>query len=603
MASATSLFLDQSMCDADGRPQRVQLLNIVTNFHRKMCSEFRDPMIKNVIDRVDAKQRRIQNVEALIEDRKTTKREFDYYSAKVVDLKCELQDERHKYLARVTDAHDLDRMVRKNNPTLLDKLDRNMRKLNQVTNNLKRMSGTIYADFNKCNKDCMKQEFEDMFKLIRLFLKGQWVNDAQFSPSRRGSRYESRIARVAKKFPPKKTSAKKKPVMLKNQVKEIRRIISDNGSNEEMDSPPPPLPTRRVMTQVEAPKRPPRKDKASSTQTKVRESLRAAGVLSKAARSAGRHKSVRFSTRIPDRRDNKRFSTRVPDRLQDIAEKSNVRKSVRNRNKRRSARNLKSGRESVRMKSGRDPFNRQSRAIDMSKDWRKSLAIRDAAILKIQKLPSLREVASEQEISKRRSKSSLASTPTPITPKDSDTEGAGEKRADAIALYDYAATADDELSIAEDESLIVVDSESSTDWWLVKKVTGRDAGKQGLVPATYVENSVGVGTGNGADEEEVVEEEDEAWTDEELALAGNTSPVSLSEESKTTLPEAVALYDYDATESDEISVREGMLLKVLDSESSAEWTLVEIVGSFDDAFEEAVLGSKGLVPTTYLGEF
>ncbi len=49
------------------------------------------------------------------------------------------------------------------------------------------------------------------------------------------------------------------------------------------------------------------------------------------------------------------------------------------------------------------------------------------------------------------------------------------------ALYDYEATADDELTITEDETLLVYDKEE--DWSLVKSQTGKGIG---FVPTAYI---------------------------------------------------------------------------------------------------------------------
>ncbi|KAI8620802.1 hypothetical protein BC830DRAFT_1164262 [Chytriomyces sp. MP71] len=59
----------------------------------------------------------------------------------------------------------------------------------------------------------------------------------------------------------------------------------------------------------------------------------------------------------------------------------------------------------------------------------------------------------------------------------------------AIALYDYDATNDEELTIRENDMLIVLDS-SDDDWWSVRFQNGRG---EGLVPKTYVELQSGGG--------------------------------------------------------------------------------------------------------------
>jgi hypothetical protein len=53
----------------------------------------------------------------------------------------------------------------------------------------------------------------------------------------------------------------------------------------------------------------------------------------------------------------------------------------------------------------------------------------------------------------------------------------------AIALYDYEAQTDDELSIRENDSLEVIDK-SEPGWALVRNVK---TGKEGSVPETYIE--------------------------------------------------------------------------------------------------------------------
>lgn len=69
-----------------------------------------------------------------------------------------------------------------------------------------------------------------------------------------------------------------------------------------------------------------------------------------------------------------------------------------------------------------------------------------------------------------------SSAPTPA----SNGLAAGEEN--AIALYDFDAQGDDELTVAENESLILVEKETD-DWWKVRNASGQE----GVVPASYVE--------------------------------------------------------------------------------------------------------------------
>lgn len=80
------------------------------------------------------------------------------------------------------------------------------------------------------------------------------------------------------------------------------------------------------------------------------------------------------------------------------------------------------------------------------------------------------------------------SAPTPAS------NGAVAGEEDAIALYDFEAQGDDELTVAENEALILVEKETD-DWWKVRNASGQE----GVVPASYVE-VVESGAEHGADQ-------------------------------------------------------------------------------------------------------
>jgi hypothetical protein len=65
--------------------------------------------------------------------------------------------------------------------------------------------------------------------------------------------------------------------------------------------------------------------------------------------------------------------------------------------------------------------------------------------------------------------------PEPEVPQEYDPNA-------AVVLYDFTADGDDELTVAEGEDLIALETDSD-DWWKVRNSEGRE----GVVPASYVE--------------------------------------------------------------------------------------------------------------------
>ena len=113
----------------------------------------------------------------------------------------------------------------------------------------------------------------------------------------------------------------------------------------------------------------------------------------------------------------------------------------------------------------------------------------------------------------------------------------------AVALYDYAAQADDELTLTEGDTLYV-DELADEAWY---KARLRDGSHEGLVPANYVEMRA---------PEQVV----------------------------------VSAYDYEAQNHDELSFAEGRVLDVL--ERDGDWLLARIQGT----------DQMGLIPSNYVEE-
>ncbi|KAJ6172261.1 hypothetical protein N7470_001328 [Penicillium chermesinum] len=60
--------------------------------------------------------------------------------------------------------------------------------------------------------------------------------------------------------------------------------------------------------------------------------------------------------------------------------------------------------------------------------------------------------------------------------------GGGQKK--GIMLYDFMAQGDDEVSVAVDDEVIILDDTKSEEWWMVRRLKN---GKEGVVPSSYVE--------------------------------------------------------------------------------------------------------------------
>ena len=124
------------------------------------------------------------------------------------------------------------------------------------------------------------------------------------------------------------------------------------------------------------------------------------------------------------------------------------------------------------------------------------------------------------------------------------------------ALYDYAATAEDELTFTEDALLYVVEAEDD-EWWKAKLKTAEaaddddDSGPVGLVPANYVEEA---------------------------------EPIRASR----------ALYDYMKQNEDELDMQEDEMLSVF--EEKGDWLLVK------KQIDGVPSGKLGFVPANYVDE-
>lgn len=62
--------------------------------------------------------------------------------------------------------------------------------------------------------------------------------------------------------------------------------------------------------------------------------------------------------------------------------------------------------------------------------------------------------------------------------------GSGQGQKKGVMVYDFMAQGDDEVSVAIDDEVIILDDTKSDEWWMVRRIKN---GKEGVVPSSYVE--------------------------------------------------------------------------------------------------------------------
>lgn len=146
----------------------------------------------------------------------------------------------------------------------------------------------------------------------------------------------------------------------------------------------------------------------------------------------------------------------------------------------------------------------------------------------------------------------------PEPPKATPKAAAGGKR--HKSLYDYEATDNDEVSFKEND--IIVEVEVIDDGWV--KGTVESSGKRGMLPSNYIEEVTGEApsSGGGGASEVPAAPAEEKW---------------------------VAQYDYEATDGDEVSFKEGDII-----------VNVEVI---DDGWVKGTVktsGARGMLPSNYI---
>ena len=148
--------------------------------------------------------------------------------------------------------------------------------------------------------------------------------------------------------------------------------------------------------------------------------------------------------------------------------------------------------------------------------------------------------------------------PEPDAEKQSE-ESSGETYT-AIAEYDYQKDEDNEISFKEGEKLVGIEM-IDKDWWLGTNANG----ESGVFPATYVKL---------VDSNETAQTEArEEFTTEAEAKPVETAVEAPKEEPKESAsgPSAVAEYDYEAAESNELTLKEGDVIENIDKVDPDWW--------------------------------
>lgn len=161
--------------------------------------------------------------------------------------------------------------------------------------------------------------------------------------------------------------------------------------------------------------------------------------------------------------------------------------------------------------------------------------------------------------------------PEPVvepTVKPAETKSTGG--ASAIAEYEYEKDEDNEIGFKEGELIIDIEFVDE-DWWQGTNTSG----ESGLFPSTYVKL-----------QESNSKSEPVAASAPAPAPAHVSEPVAAEPETKSG-PSAVAEYDYDASEDNELTFKEGDIISDIDQVDDDWW-----LGSFN--------GERKLFPANYV---
>ncbi|GMM35307.1 Bzz1 protein [Saccharomycopsis crataegensis] len=142
------------------------------------------------------------------------------------------------------------------------------------------------------------------------------------------------------------------------------------------------------------------------------------------------------------------------------------------------------------------------------------------------------------------------------------------------ALYEYQATADDEVQMKAGETFEVTETDDGSGWTKIKK----DNGTVGLVPTSYIVINKVQKTISRAP----------SGISAPPSRKSSVPPKVAPKRGAKKLPQAKALYAYQAEGDDELSLIAGETIAITEADDGSGWTMGESKGA------------KGLFPTSYV---
>jgi len=174
----------------------------------------------------------------------------------------------------------------------------------------------------------------------------------------------------------------------------------------------------------------------------------------------------------------------------------------------------------------------------------------------------LRQGKSLSRTTSRASSSAQSHAPSSFAPSVASRESDEESHPAARVVFDFTATSEFELDVSEGAVVHVVEPDDGSGWVKI----ANDRGREGLVPASYLEN--------------------------DTTNSGSPSRASLSPGGSGK--HVRAIYSYDAQGEDELSFKEGEFIELTSGPTGGQY--------YGDGWWEGFTskGRKGIFPSNYV---